>query len=130
MNDTNQTVDTSTRDARRWAMFCHLGALVGLLGNGVGFLIVPLVVWLIKKDEIPLVDDQGREALNFNISVMIAMIICVVAAFVLAFTGIFLIVGILAAGGVAVYSLVMTIIAGISAQKGELYRYPLTWRFF
>jgi len=64
-----------------WGMFCHLSTLCGYVmpfGNILG----PLVVWLIKKDEYPLVDDQGKEALNFQISItiwtVIAAILCII----------------------------------------------------
>ena len=62
-----------------WAMICHLSGLVGYLGNGLGSIIAPLVVWLVKKDELPEVNDHGKEALNFNISVAIYGLILFVA---------------------------------------------------
>src|SRR3546814_4703298 len=55
-------------DQRTWGMFCHLAAL-SVLFTGIGFVLGPLVVWLIKRDDMPFVDDQGKEALNFNITV-------------------------------------------------------------
>jgi len=48
-------------------MVCHLAALVGLLGNGIGFLLGPLVVWLFKKEDDPFIDEQGKEAVSFQI---------------------------------------------------------------
>lgn len=109
-----------SQDERTWGMLCHLSALAGYIipfGNIVG----PLVVWLIKKDEMPFVEDQGKEALNFQISVTIYVIVSFVLIFVL--IGIFLLIA------VGIFSLVMLIIAAIKANQGEAYRYPLCIRF-
>jgi hypothetical protein len=60
----------SNSEERNWAMTCHLASFAGYvlpLGNIIG----PLVAWLMKRDEFPLVDDQGKEALNFQISMTI-----------------------------------------------------------
>ncbi len=54
------------KDARTWAMLCHIGAFAGYI-IPFGHIIAPLVIWLIKKDESPFVDDQGKESLNFQI---------------------------------------------------------------
>ncbi len=106
-------------DARNWGMFCHLSALAGNIvpfGNVIG----PLVVWLMKKDEMPYVDFCGKEALNFNITLTIFLLIsAALACFVIG-------IPMLIAGGI--YGIVMSIIAGIKASKGEYYRYPLTIR--
>ena len=63
------------QQARQWAMLCHLAAFAGLavpFGNLLG----PLIVWQMKKDVDPFVDAQGKEALNFQISVAIAVMVC------------------------------------------------------
>jgi uncharacterized Tic20 family protein len=102
-------------------MLCHLVALVGLLGNGVGFLLGPLVVWLLKREDDPFVDEQGKEAVNFQITMFIAALIC--APFVLVLIGIpFLIV-------IGLMMTVFPIIGAIKANEGESYRYPLSFRF-
>ncbi len=106
-------------EQNNWAMFCHLAALSGYiipLGNILG----PLVVWLMKKETMPLVDDQGKESLNFQITVMIAVIVCIPLCFVC--VGFFL----LAAVGIG--ALVLTILAALQANKGVAYRYPFTLR--
>ena len=104
-----------------WAMLCHLVALVGLLGNGVGFLLGPLVVWLLKREDDPFVDEQGKEAVNFQITMFIAALIC--APFVLVLIGIlFLIV-------IGLMMTIFPIIGAIKANEGESYRYPLSFRF-
>jgi len=110
---------SASQDEKLWAMLCHLSTLVGYaipFGNIFG----PLVVWLIKKDEMPLVDDQGKEALNFQISVTIYLVICIIAVFV--------VVGIVLLLALAIFDLVVTIIAAVQANKGIAYRYPLCIR--
>lgn len=50
MVDEQESLTGPDEEARKWAMLCHLAALVGLLGNGIGFLLRPLAVWLVKRD--------------------------------------------------------------------------------
>lgn len=112
-------VPTPGREVRQWAMFCHLAAFLGFVfpfGNLIG----PLIVWQIKKDLDPFIDEQGREALNFQITVVIAMVISVMLMLVA--------VGVLLAGLVFIGAIVLTIIAGIKANEGRAYRYPFCWR--
>ncbi|GIX35635.1 MAG: hypothetical protein KatS3mg126_1414 [Lysobacteraceae bacterium] len=110
---------TPGADERQWALFAHLSALAGFLipfGNILG----PLIVWQIKKNEMPFVDDQGKEALNFQITVLIAVVVCLVLSVLL--------IGLLLLPVVAVADLVLTIVAAIKANQGETYRYPFTLR--
>lgn len=109
-----------TAEERTWGMFCHLAALAGYV-IPFGSIIGPLVVWLIKKDQMPFVNDQGKESLNFQITVVIAMIVSGVLMFVL--------IGFLLLAAVAIADLVFVIIAAIQANKGVAYRYPYTIRF-
>ena len=112
-------------DARQWATFAHLSALVGLV-IGLSF-VGPLIVYLVKKDDHPFVADQGREALNFNLSVLIYSVVGVIATFILVFILIgLLLIPVLIAMGIA--WLVFVIIAAVKANQGETYRYPLTIR--
>ncbi|RWU26798.1 DUF4870 domain-containing protein [Pseudomonas alkylphenolica] len=110
---------TPNAEIRQWAMFCHLAALAGLLFP-LGNLLGPLVVWIWKKDLDPFIDAQGKEALNFQITVFLASIICFALMFVL--------IGLVLFAGLMVAVLVLTIIAGVKANEGQPYRYPLTWR--
>ena len=106
-------------EARQWGMFAHLSSLAGLiipLGNFVG----PLVVWLMKKDTMPFVDDQGKESLNFQITVLIAALIAG-ATFCIG-------IGIILLPIVAIGAIVLAIMAGIKANEGVAYRYPFTLR--
>ena len=103
---------------RMWAMFCHLAALAPV---PMGHVIGPLVVWLIQKDKDPFIDQQGKESLNFQITLLIGVLICVPLFFVI--IGFFLV----AALGIA--NLVFVILAAISANKGVPYHYPWSIKF-
>jgi len=116
------TGDGKTKDARMWAMFCHLSALAGFVVT-VPFagVIGPLVLWLIKRDEFPFVNDQGKESVNFQISMAVYYLVSVALAFLL--------IGIPLLIALAVFNLVCVILATIKANEGECYRYPLCIRF-
>ncbi len=119
MND--EAISMTPSDARTWAMVSHMAALVGFLGNGIGFIVGPLIVWLIKRKDHPFIDEQGKEALNFQITMLIAFIIAGLLIFVL--------IGFILLPILALAEVVFPIIAGIKANKGEHYRYPFTIRF-
>ena len=111
-------------EERQWAMFAHLSAIVGAL-IGLSFL-GPLVVWLVKKETMPFVDDQGKEALNFNIMLLIVFAVLWALTFVTLGIGILLTGPLMFIVGVA--ALVLVIIAGIKANEGVAYRYPFSIR--
>lgn len=108
-----------SKDEKTWGMLCHLAALAGFIGIPLGTIIGPLVVWLVKKNEMPFVDEQGKEALNFQITMTSAAI--VLAVIMRLFGGI---------GAIAVLAVdvIFVIIASIKASGGEHYRYPMTVR--
>ncbi len=108
-------------EARKWASLCHIMALVGLIGNGVGFVLGPLVVWLIKRDDDPFIDEQGKEALNFQITMFIAAIVSLLLTVVV--IGLFLVIA------VGIVMVVFPIIAAVKTSNGEHFRYPFTIRF-
>ena len=108
------------KPARTLGMLCHLLALCGYIGIPFANIIGPLVLWLIKKDEHPFVDDQGKESINFQITMTLVAIPCVVL--ILVAIGIFLL------PILAVVNLVFIIIATIKANEGEAYRYPFCLR--
>jgi uncharacterized Tic20 family protein len=105
--------------ARQWALWSHLSALAGLF-IGLSFL-GPLIIWAIKKDDDPFIKDQAQEALNFNLTVFLAGIVC--------FLLVFVIIGFLLLPVLAVAWIVFTIIAATRANRGEAYRYPVSIRF-
>ena len=90
------------------------GSILGVIG--------PLLIWLIKKDDHPFIDDQGKESLNFQITILIAVLVC----------GVLLCAGIgfVLLPIVAIYNIVFIIIAAIKANEGEDFRYPITLRLF
>jgi uncharacterized protein len=108
------------KDAKMWAMFCHLAALAGYIipfGNIIG----PLVVWQIKKD-IPFADANGKKAVNWQITVIIAALICIPLVFACGIGAILLIV-------VGLANLICVVIAAIKTNNGEDYKYPWSFNF-
>jgi uncharacterized Tic20 family protein len=108
------------KDARTWAMFCHIGAFAGYI-IPFGNIIAPLIIWLIKKAESPLVDDQGKESLNFQISITIYAFVALLLTLIL--------IGYILFVALMIFDLVMVIIAAVQVNSGEKYRYPLCIRF-
>jgi uncharacterized Tic20 family protein len=103
-----------SKDARNMAMLCHLLAIfTGFLG--------PLIIWLIKKEDAPFVDRQGKEALNFQLTVLIGMIVSGLLTF--------LCIGFILLPVVWIADLVFCIIAAVKSSRGEDYRYPVSIRF-
>ena len=132
MNDVNPApvgADVSAEE-RQWAMFAHLSALAGgLLTSAIGgwgFFIGPLVIWLMKKDTMPFVADQAKEALNFNITVSAIFVILLILSFLTLGIGFLITLPIMLIVGIA--ALVLIIIAAMKANQGIAYRYPFTVR--
>ncbi len=109
-----------SKDEQNWAMGCHLAALSGFVipfGNLVG----PLIVWLLKRAEMPMVDRHGKESLNFQITVLIAFMICIPLCFIL--------IGFALMAVVGFGALILTIMAAVKVSNGDFdYKYPLTIR--
>ena len=102
-----------SQNAKNLAMLCHL---LGLITNFLG----PLILWLLKKEDDAFIDSNGKEALNFQLTIMFAMI----AAGILTF----LCIGALLMPVIMVLDIVFSIIACVKASNGEDYRYPLCIR--
>jgi uncharacterized protein len=122
---------TPSAEERQWAMFAHLSALLGgLLTSGwagnIGFFIGPLVIWLMKKDTMPFVADQAKEALNFAITVSLAFLALWILTVMTLFIGGVLTIPLMFVLGVT--ALVFVIIAAIKANEGVAYRYPFALR--
>ena len=106
-------VQPAGKDSANLAMLCHLlGILTGFLG--------PLIIWLIKKDEDAFVNDQGKEALNFQITILLAWIVSILLITVC--IGPFLLMAVL------VLNIVFCILGAIKASEGKAYRYPVCLR--
>jgi len=115
-----ETASEIPKSARQWAMICHLSALSGLLGNVIGFLLGPLIVWLVKREDHPFVDKQGKEAVNFQITMFIILFVSfLLCLFLIGF--VFLLV-------VGLIMVIFPIIAAIRSDHGEDYRYPISFR--
>jgi uncharacterized Tic20 family protein len=110
-----------TKDAKMWAMFCHLAGLARFAPIPFAGIIAPLIIWQIKKDEHPFVDYNGKEAVNFQISVAIYLLAAILLVFV--------VIGFLLVPVVVVFNIVFLIIAAVKANNGEHYEYPLSIRF-
>jgi uncharacterized protein len=115
-----QAASGLSKDSLNMGMLCHLLALSGLVTGGLGFVVGPLIIWLIKKDSDPYVDEQGKESVNFQISMAIYGIVSALLLFV----GI----GFLLLPVVIIGNIVLTIIGSIKASKGEPWKYPVTIR--
>jgi uncharacterized protein len=109
-----------TSDARNWAMLCHLSALGGLLVPGIAMFVGPLIIWLVKRNEHPFIDEHGKESLNFQISMLIY--------FVLLSPTICILIGFVLLPALLLSNVVFVVIASMKASNGEAYRYPLTIR--
>ena len=105
---------------RTWGMLCHLTALSAFIGIPLGNIIGPLIIWLVKKEELPLVDAEGKESLNFQISMTIYAAIAFILSLIV--IGIFLIIAII------VLDVVLVILATVKTSNGEKYTYPFTLR--
>jgi uncharacterized Tic20 family protein len=120
----------ASAEERQWAMFAHLSALLGGLLTSVvggwGTFVGPLVIWLIKKETMPFVDDQGKEALNFNITVALVALAMTLLTLVTFGIGAIISLPVLVIVGIA--WLVLTIIATIKSNEGVAYRYPVALR--
>jgi len=122
MNTTNppSSVPSSlSQEDRNWGLIAHLSSLSGLI-IPLGSVLGPLIVYLVKKDQSAFGTDCAKEALNFNITVLIAAIVCGILWLV--FVGILLSVVLFFAW------VVLTIIAAVRASEGTSYRYPATLR--
>lgn len=108
------------KEERNWALLAHLSAIAGVLLAGLGIVLGPLVVWLIKREDSAFVADQAKEALNFNITMLLGYIAGAVLIPVL--------VGLLILPVLGLLHLVLMIVAMIRASEGVRYRYPFALR--
>lgn len=118
--DPNVTSNEMSHDERMWGMFCHLSAFAAFVIPVIGSVLGPLVIWLIKREEMPFVDDQGKEALNFQITMLIASFVAFILVFVL--------IGIPLLFALGIFNIVVTIIGAVRANDGVRYRYPFALR--
>jgi uncharacterized protein len=108
-------------EERTWGMLVHLAAFAGVVLPLGGNLLGPWLVWRSRRDRSAFVQEQGREALNFNLTVCLAALVCVALVYVF--------IGVLLGLALLVYWVAMTLLAGIRAGEGVHYRYPLALRW-
>ena len=118
---TPPTTGQLPKDTRNMAMLCHLAAFALFVGIPFGNIVGPLVVWLMKREESPLIDAHGKEALNFQISMTLYVVISAIL--------ILIVIGILLLIGLLFFEIIAIIMAAVRASNGQEHRYPLTIRF-
>ena len=106
--------DSPSTDEKSWAMGCHL---ISLVTSFVG----PLILWLIKREGNSFVDVQGKEAVNFQISILLYAVICSFLTLI--------VIGALLMPLVGLLDVIFVIVAAVKANEGVNYRYPLCIRF-
>ena len=114
-----------SNDDRTWALIGHLSAFSAFI-TGIGCVIGPLIVWLVKRDTLPFAADQAKEALNFNITAIIVAL--GLGIFTLITLGVGALITVPAACVLFVGWFVLTIVAALKANNGEQYRYPFAIR--
>lgn len=138
---------------RRWGMWCHLSTVVPIVLGG--FLLLPfvgvimaLIIWLIGRSRHPFVNDQGKESLNFQLSMALYWLIAIILFVFLSMSlcglstsstgyndALTTVLAILFWGGLllmlamGIFQVIAAIVASVKAYRGELYRYPFTLRF-
>ncbi|AMJ65296.1 DUF4870 domain-containing protein [Hymenobacter sp. PAMC 26628] len=116
-----QTLPPSELETRQWATFLHLSLLAGLVVPGAGF-ILPIILWQVKKDELPGIDAHGKVVANWLISALIYGAVAGGLCFVL--------VGFPLLGLLGLLAFVFPIIGALKANDGVVWAYPLAIRFF
>jgi uncharacterized protein len=118
---TQDNMNETAVNYKQWSVLLHLSGFAMFLFPAFGNILAPLVLWILKKEQSPLIDEHGKEVLNFQISM--TLYICISIPFVI------LLIGIPAIIVLGLTQIVCMIIAAIKADEGVLYRYPLTIRF-
>ena len=108
-------------DANQYSMFIHLSQFMGVFTGGIG-LLIPVILWLIKKDESPIIDNNGKIVINWILSFLIyaacAGILCLI------------VIGIPLLIALAICDFIFIILGSIKASSGVLWKYPLSIEFF
>jgi uncharacterized Tic20 family protein len=109
--------ELTLQQRQQWAMLVHLATFSGYVGLPLGNIFGPLLVWQIKKEEMPELEAHAKDAMNFHLTMTIGMVISLV------FT-VFCFVGIIPLLGLGLYSTVMSVVVGLAANDGKPARYP------
>lgn len=116
-----KTVADITSNTNMWAMFIHLAQFCGYVAPFAGF-IIPIVLWQIKKNELPAIDKHGRIVANWIITELILWIVCGLLCFI--------IIGIPLVIALGIIGIIFPIIGTVKANNGEAWRYPCSIEFF
>jgi uncharacterized protein len=119
--DSTKAAESAQSQDRSLPVLCHALALAGFVGIPFANVLGPLVLWLLKREGNPAVDEHGKESLNFQISMTIYTIVAAATMFIF--------IGFVLLPVVIVANLVLIILASLEASKGGFYRYPFTIRF-
>ena len=114
-------VTSQSLNPQNWAAIAHVSGGFGCVVLGFGCIVFPLLIWILKRSDDPFIDHQAKEALNFQITMFIFLVISVVLCYII--IGVFLLCPLL------VIDFVMPIIAAVKASRGVDYRYPFCIRF-
>lgn len=115
-----KSIDLNNMDSRSYSMLMHFAQFCCFILPVLGW-VVPLVMWLVKKDD-DYIDQQGRVVLNWIISAVIYSVICIVLMIIV--IGAFLFLGLI------ICSIIFTIMGAINAKDGVIRNYPMAIRFF
>ena len=124
-NRTSEVTDTARpavlnrdRETNQWAMFIHFSMLAGWIVP-IGGLIVPILLWQIKKDELPGIVPHAHIVLNWIVTSLVYAMICFILTFVL--------IGVLGFFALGIATIIFAVIGGIKANNGEVWEYPGTF---
>jgi uncharacterized Tic20 family protein len=120
MDQTPPPLPSTSSDVRTWCVLCHASALAGFFVPWAGHILGPLIIWLAKRGDSTEIDANGKESLNFQISMLIYNLIAGILCLVL--------IGFVILAILHLLNLVLVIVASIQAGEGKFYRYPLAIR--
>jgi len=120
MDQTPPPPPSTSSDVRTWCVLCHASALAGFFVPWAGHILGPLIIWLAKRGDSTEIDANGKESLNFQISMLIYNLIAGILCLVL--------IGFVILAILHLLNLVLVIVASIQVSEGKFYRYPLTIR--
>ena len=121
MEETPEASAQPTQEERNWALVAHLGPIVvGAVSIGVLAFVLPLVIFLAKRDESEFVSDQAKESLNFQITIFLAYLVCLPLVLV--------VIGVFLWGVIFLAHIILGIVAAVQSYDGVRYRYPVALR--
>ena len=121
MNEHPAIQREENKQARTWGMLCHLASLLWLIGIPFANILAPLIVWLLKKNDYSFVDEQGKESMNFQISMTLLTLLAALLIIIK--------IGIILVFAIGIANVVFVIIASVKTSNGESYQYPFKIKF-